>query len=213
MALLHIRQISPTTYLGFWEISEEIPYLRGMLQTLTQNQLVLPEFTSQTRQQQWLSSRILVYTLLQEFTPDFLPLSTNPAGKPVFPAEAYQVSITHSHQLVGVILSSQDKVGIDIEFISPKVLRVADKFLAQAEKEAANGELTKILIYWSAKETLYKLYSKKQLIFKEHLLLHPFSLQKVGTLTALVKTPEAEDTYTVFYETLNTYILTYCTGA
>jgi 4'-phosphopantetheinyl transferase len=214
MALLNIRQINQATYLGFWEITEDTTLLRDTLRELTQNQLELPEFASLTRQKQWLSSRILVYTLLQQFTPDFIPLSSNPEGKPIFPDEVYQVSITHSHQLVGVILSGQFKVGIDIEFISPKVLRVADKFMALPEKEAAAGDLIKILIYWSAKETLYKLYSKKKLIFKDHLRINPFTLQKagIGTVNALVKTPETENTYIVYYETLNQYILTYCAG-
>ncbi|GEO06438.1 siderophore biosynthesis protein [Adhaeribacter aerolatus] len=210
MALLNIREINPATYLGFWEISETAESLRNALQDLTSCQLVIPEFASASRQKQWLSSRILVYTLLQNFTAAYFPLQTSAAGKPIFPEEKYQVSITHSHTLVGVILAKGHKVGIDIEIISPKVMRVVDKFMCGPEIEDAGGNLEKTLVYWSAKETLYKLYSKKKLIFKDHLLVEPFALHNTGALTTLVKTPGTENTFTVYYEHLNGYILTYC---
>src|SRR5688500_18402420 len=125
MALLEIREINPVTYIGFWEIAEPQEILQAQLQAATGNQLPVPGFTSVTRQSQWLSSRLLAYTLLAKFTGAFIPLHTNSNGKPVFADEKYQISITHSRQLVAVILSEQKKVGIDIEIISPKVLRVA----------------------------------------------------------------------------------------
>jgi 4'-phosphopantetheinyl transferase len=210
MALLNIREINPTTYLGFWEITEPPETLQELLQAATGNQLTIPSFASTTRQRQWLSSRILAYTLLQKFTDAFIPLHTNNNGKPVFDNDSYLISITHSRQLVAVILSEQNKVGIDIEIISPKVLRVTDKFMSLAERIDAAGDIEKTLIYWSAKETLYKLYSKKQLIFKEHILIEPFELKRPGTLTTLIKTPDSEETYPVHYEKMSGYILTYC---
>ena len=210
MALLEIREINPVTYIGFWEITETREILQALLQAATGNQLPVPGFTSVTRQSQWLSSRLLAYTLLAKFTDAFIPLHTNSNGKPVFANDNYQISITHSRQLVAVILSEQKKVGIDIEIISPKVLRVADKFMAPTESTDAAGHIEKTLIYWSAKETLYKLYSKRQLIFKEHILIEPFRQKQPGTLNTRITTSDSEETYQVYYEKMNGYILTYC---
>ncbi|KAA5548706.1 4'-phosphopantetheinyl transferase family protein [Adhaeribacter rhizoryzae] len=212
MALLNIREINPTTCIGFWEISETPECLRENLLNLTSNNLFIPEFASVTRQTQWLSSRILAYTLLRKFTNNFISLENNDYGKPGFEDEAYQISITHSHRHVAVILSVEYKVGIDIEIISPKVLRVADKFMNSTESNDAAGDLHKTLVYWSAKETLYKLYSKKQLIFKDNILIAPFALQPAGTLNTRIKTSDAEKAYTVHYEKPEEYILTYCVG-
>jgi len=212
MALLNIREINPATCIGFWEITETPESLREILQNLTGANLFVPEFASVTRQTQWLSSRILAYTLLRQFTDNFILLEKDNYGKPGFKDEAYQISITHSHQHVAVILSATYKVGIDIEIISPKVLRVADKFMNNTESHDAAGDLHKTLVYWSAKETLYKLYSKKQLIFKDNILIAPFAIQPAGILNTRIKTLDTEKAYTVHYEKPEEYILTYCVG-
>ncbi|MDB5262531.1 MAG: 4-phosphopantetheinyl transferase [Adhaeribacter sp.] len=209
MALLEIREINPATYLGFWEITEPQETLQHLLQTAAGNCLTVPAFTSATRQRQWLSSRLLAYTLLQKFTDIPVALQSTSNGKPVFANDAYQVSLTHSRELAGAIISKHHKVGIDIEIISPKVLRVADKFMTPTESADAGGEVEKTLIYWSAKETLYKLYSKRQLTFKEHIQIAPFCQAQPGTLNTCIKTPEFTADYQVYYEKMNDYILTY----
>jgi len=38
------------------------------------------------------------------------------------------------------------------------------------------NQIAEMTLIWSAKETLYKLYNKKELDFKKHLLIEPFSL-------------------------------------
>jgi 4'-phosphopantetheinyl transferase EntD len=210
MGLLEIREINPATYSGFWEMTEPLETLQELIQATAGTQLTIPCFTSAVRQRQWLSSRILAYKLLQKFTSTCIPLHTNSYGKPVFADDVYQISITHSRQLVAVILSKQNKVGIDIEFISPKVLRVANKFMAPAESKDAAGEIEKTLIYWSAKETLYKLYSKRQLIFKDNIQIEPFRQEQPGTLNTRIIISDFTAAYQVYYEKMNDYILTYC---
>jgi 4'-phosphopantetheinyl transferase EntD len=38
------------------------------------------------------------------------------------------------------------------------------------------AQIAEMTLIWSAKETLYKLYNKKELDFKKHLIIEPFSL-------------------------------------
>ena len=106
--------------------------------------------------------------------------------------------------------SVADVVGIDIEAIHPKVLRVKDKFLAAAEQQAAGEDLTKTLIYWCTKETLYKLYGRKHILFKEHLKVQPFNGQHPGILQASIQLPDFQKDYRIHYEVGTDFILTYC---
>lgn len=210
MPLRQIREICPHVYLGFWEISEEPEELHLQLKILTQdNQTDIPIFTSEVRQRQWLASRVLVYTLLQRLSSEQIVFQTNAAGKPIFPESSFRVSISHCQNLAAVILSDAYEVGIDIEIISPKVMRVRNKFMTDTEKNDAAEDVEKTLIYWSGKETLYKLYSKRQLIFKDNLFIKPFSKARAGTVAAQITAPDIHKNYILHYEVLDQHILTY----
>ena len=78
------------------------------------------------------------------------------------------------------------------------------------EITAAADNLQKIIIYWCTKETLYKLYGRKQLLLKEHLGVKPFVLEDKGTLEASIITPAFNKNYLVYYEKREDYIFTYC---
>jgi phosphopantetheinyl transferase len=210
MPLLSIRNINPDTLLGSWDLQEPAEVLQKHLQALAPRQLAIPAFSSHSRQQQWLGGRLLAYTLLQQWMRPCPLLVAVAGGKPFFDLPGLHLSISHTRQQVAVILSRACPVGIDLETIHPKVLRVKDKFLTIPEQEAAGSDLNKTLIYWCTKESLYKLYGRRQILFKEHLQVKPFVLQAPGTLEAQIHTPEFRQDYMVHYEVGTDFILTYC---
>ncbi len=77
------------------------------------------------------------------------------------------VSITHSFEFCGLIISEKTPVGIDIEKQREKIIRVASKFTSvENYQNLSNSDLIKKLtIVWGAKESLYKIYGRKQLSF------------------------------------------------
>lgn len=83
-----------------------------------------------------------------------------------------EISISHANNVAGIAISKVFPVGFDIEPISDKAVRVAHKFLSEREKEIfdINSDFEMSAI-WSAKETLYKLAGRKEIIFKSDLLL------------------------------------------
>ncbi|MBC5773881.1 4'-phosphopantetheinyl transferase superfamily protein [Pontibacter sp. KCTC 32443] len=208
MPLLYSRQLNEHTILGAWSITERTDELLLALPAGITLDMML-EQAHPRRQKEWLASRVLVYSLLQQFTSDTPVLQRNAHGKPVFEQAPYFVSISHSPGLAAVILSDKFEVGIDVELLSEKALRVADKFLSEAEKEYTCGEADKTCLYWSAKETLYKMYSQRQLIFKENLLLQP-SPETENLLLGCVQTDKFSKLYQVQHEVLQQHILTYC---
>jgi len=207
MPLLLSRQLSPDTLLGIWQLQEPEAALYAALPAYADVSAIAGNLHPK-RRQEWLASRVLVYQLLQHFTSAPLVLARNEAGKPFFPDRPLHVSITHSPHLAAVILSDRHKVGIDIEYITPKALRVGDKFLTEAEKQHTASDETTACLYWSAKETLYKLYSRKRLVWKENLLLTP--APEPNMLLGRVQTENFSKLYQIQHDILHNHVLTYC---
>ncbi len=209
MPITEIRKLNDQTFKGFWLLTENLPELLAQLKTLRPAQEI-PVYKSEMRQKEWLASRILAYELLAKFTTEKFVLCSNAHGKPYFPETSFHISISQSAELVGVVLSASHEVGIDIEKVKGKALKLAFKFLNDKELTYVANDETKACLYWSAKETLFKMYSRKQLLFKENLKLGPVTAPEKGSLTGQVITENFDQTYTVHYETLPGFILTYC---
>ncbi|HWB65070.1 MAG TPA: 4'-phosphopantetheinyl transferase superfamily protein, partial [Chitinophagales bacterium] len=86
------------------------------------------------------------------------------------------------------MLSQGNFVGLDIENINPKIEKIAHKFLTPGEIEAIpeHEKIEKLILMWSAKEALYKLYSMRGIEFKTQLLLSPFSIAQSGSIAAQI---------------------------
>lgn len=94
----------------------------------------------------------------------YLPkISHDENGKPLI-SGGKNISISHTRGYAAVIVSDKYNVAVDIEFISDRVCRVADRFLR--DDENADSVVMKI-ISWCAKETLYKLHSSDKLGFHD----------------------------------------------
>jgi phosphopantetheine--protein transferase-like protein len=92
--------------------------------------------------------------------------------KPHFTEGNYYLSLSHTNKYVASIVHPEKLVGVDIEKISNKALKVASKFLSKEEYKLLSKQADKELyatICWAAKEALYKLYGKKSLIFAKQL--------------------------------------------
>lgn len=89
------------------------------------------------------------------------------------------ISITHSNQFTGIIVSDAEEVGIDIEMQREKILRIAHKFTPIEEyRTIANTDalIRKLTIVWGCKESLYKIYAEPGLSFLQHISIKDFSL-------------------------------------
>jgi 4'-phosphopantetheinyl transferase EntD len=65
-------------------------------------------------------------------------------------------------------------VGIDVERVAEKLVRIAPKFLSESEKQHGQTDLKRLCTYWCAKEALYKLHGTRQLSFKDEINIHAF---------------------------------------
>jgi phosphopantetheinyl transferase len=96
-------------------------------------------------------------------------------GKPYIADSDHFISFSHSHGMSAAITSTK-VVGIDIQYIVPKITRIAPRFVAkhendQIEQHHSSFHLDLYHIIWGAKESLYKAYGKRSLDFKTDMSL------------------------------------------
>lgn len=110
--------------------------------------------------------------LSRQLAGDFNSIYYDEFKKPHFSEGNYFLSLSHTNKYVASIVHSDKRVGVDIEKISNKALKVASKFLSPEEYKTLSKQIDKELyatIYWAAKEALYKLHGKKSLIFAKQI--------------------------------------------
>ena len=147
--------------------------------------------------------------LLEKLFNKVVELSYNKEGKPEIQKENCHISISHSHDKLVIMCNPQSPTGVDIELIRDKVLKIKDKFLSQVELKEAADNVDKLIIYWAAKEALYKLHSFKEVEFIKHLFIHPFELKTQGRLVGEIRLESFNKKLRLHYEKLEDYMLVY----
>ncbi len=130
-------------------------------------------------------------------------------GKPFLTNNSKHISISHSHDKLAIIVNEKESTGIDIELIRDKVLKIKHKFLSESELVDANDNIEKLLIYWAAKETLYKIYGLKEVDFIEHLFVKPFTKHNLGTIIGEINLSNFTESFHLNYQILDDYVLVY----
>jgi 4'-phosphopantetheinyl transferase len=135
------------------------------------------KFKNPSRKSEWIASRLISYFLLGRA----IEIEYNNDGKPAIVDHHWTISISHTKGMVVVILA-KNLAGIDIEYISERVIKIEDRFLSKAEKEKLPEEnrLLAVLLNWSAKETIYKIIGEKGVDFKKDIFIRPFIPEQEG---------------------------------
>ncbi len=115
------------------------------------------------------AERVVKEQVLTEVLGEEYELHYSPEGKPLL-RDRY-ISISHSKTHLCVALSRTQEVGIDIEEIQPRLLRVKDRFLSPIEREEIGDNLPLLAICWSAKEAIYKIAGTEAGAIGEHIHL------------------------------------------
>jgi phosphopantetheinyl transferase len=179
--------------LGLWEITEEHSFFE---QAIPYRAIA----SNPGQQLQQLASRMVLNVLQPSFPFDQIQL--NPAGKPSLPEGMPQFSISHTKGFAAGIISAEAQVGIDIESISPRVLKIEKKFLNPHEFAllARFSEQDRIVfasLFWSIKETVYKCWGNGGVDFSEQIRIQSFALQDHGT--AAIQFGQSTAVHTVHY--------------
>lgn len=148
------------------------------------------------RKIEWLGTRILLKNILGIYT----SIQYDDKGTP-FINNGKNISITHTGNYVGIILSRNKNVGIDTEFISERILRTAHKFIPEniLTNLIKEKNTEKIYLHWCCKETLFKIKGGGGYDFKEDFIINPFNIEKHGEIISEVIKNQAEQ-YKLLYK-------------
>ena len=174
MPLFYQHNINPGTKLGIWHIQEPEPFF---LQKVPLKKDVSHPF----KRVQHLAGRWLLPLLFDDFPLEEVLIADT--RKPFLESERYHFSISHCGRFAAAIVSSTNRVGVDIESIKPRIRGLSHKFMGADEEELLGDGLSDewLTLVWSAKESLFKWYGRGELDFKKHMHL----AGKIGIAPAL----------------------------
>ena len=174
-----------------WKITEELEELQMLGRDIN-----TPFHTTEKRKKEHLASRLL----LQEINPNTL-ITYNEFGAPSMNNDKH-LSISHSKDLVAIIISEQ-QVGMDIEEVSEKALRLSSKFVS--EKNLKNLTKEKATLIWCLKEATYKWHQKGGVDFIKDIIIPEFSAKEKGEIAIQFKNKELN----LNYQKINNHYLVY----
>ena len=208
MSLLFTKNL-PNARLGIWEITESTDELYRQARLTPSEHDFYKHLKSPLRQKHWLSYRLILPHLIEKEAVS--GIAYDEFGKPYLENGAGQISVAHSGKYATLIISKTNRVGIDIEAIQPKIVKLTHKFLTKEEMEYkfASGAIESLCVIWCAKEALYKLQGGRGLVFSEHIHINHLTFTGNGHLTGYVIREHKRSQYHLFYESLDDYIMVY----
>src|SRR6202171_2919336 len=167
MPLFYQHNINEFTRLAIWHITEdEVFFLRGVP--------LKRDVSHAQKRLQHLAGRYLLTELFHDFPLEEIMIADT--RKPYLEDEKYHFSISHFGHYAAAIVSSSNRVGIDVEKTSPTIEKIRNKFLSEQESaiafegiEKSGHRLRQLTLLWSAKESIFKWYSLGNVNFKEHI--------------------------------------------
>ena len=178
MPLVSIENITSDVRLATWKATESATDLYARYPMLTPLRPVFSQlYKSESRHKEALIEHILLFLLYNRPTvsdtkaelalhtatienqQEAILLNHHDDGSPYL-SNGHYISISHTKELVTVIVSTHHAVAIDVEYQSDRVARIAPKLLRPDETASS---ILHLLLHWCAKETLYKLLSAQHL--------------------------------------------------
>lgn len=207
---LFIQHIEPSYKWGIWKMDETLDELLDMLPQQETYRQSMQRFSAEHRRLEWLSVRVLLFTLLGEEK----EIAYHSSGKPYLADNTASISISHTRGYVSVIIGEPGKeVGIDIEQYGERVHKVAHKYMRADEIVSSyqGTDTWSLLLHWSAKEVMFKCMNTPEVDFREHLHIFPFAVSEKGDFSAEeYRTPE-QRTFHIHYILHQDFVLTWQT--
>ncbi len=197
--------------LAVWEINEPIGILHSMVKLNFNEQNLFCEIRNENRAKQWLVSRIILDHISGNKE---LSIIYEESGRPLIKDEHFHISISHTSRFVAVILSKNLKVGIDIEGVHDRILKIRSKFVSSEENiflKEDNSLVENLILIWSAKEALFKMDGKGNMDFRKNISIKPFNLQETGLITGAISKDKLVHDFSLSYQKIKDHIMVFVT--
>jgi phosphopantetheinyl transferase len=194
--LFYQQNINETTKLAIWKIEETEAFF--LAEVPLKREIVHPQ-----KRLQHLAGRYLLPFLFPDFP--YKEIEIADTRKPFLPDEQYHFSISHCGNYAAAFVSSDKRVGVDVELITPRVERIKYKFLHADEVRFVNSQSTRqqlnlLTLLWCAKEAIYKWYGLGEVDFSEMMRTFPFQLNAAGEIEAVFMKGSFKKKITLHYK-------------
>ena len=215
MPLLDIERIDEYTQLGTWQF-DACTHIENVCP---------PEVCNNTRTMcnNRQKETAAVYALLNEMLGrGGWIIDHEDSGRPILRQSDMEIGISHTKNYASIILSKRNRVAVDIEYISDRICKIEDKFMRGDEqaysrklmqqiaitKDSNTNKACILLLFWCAKETMYKYYSD------EHLALQDIKIEQITSNgidngNIICQNTLSGETKTLVYKVNNCTVLTY----
>jgi 4'-phosphopantetheinyl transferase len=166
-----IEHVRPNTNCAWalWKIEESSDELLQHLSLMPDEFFELESLKSEIRRVEFLTNRVLTRFILESFSLNYPGVYKDEFNKPHLQNDLGFVSFSHTTHYAAVIFSTISPVGIDVEMNDERAYRIRKKFLDETELISFGDKPENAVIAWSLKESLYKIWGRKQLDFRENL--------------------------------------------
>jgi len=202
MACITEHYLNDHTLVGVWKIEEDLDTLLSMVDMDQTDKKRYKTFRSTSRKLEFLSVR----ALLSELLGPNARIVYNKNNKPFIKDGSHYISITHSNKLTAIMLSTCEKIGIDLEYMSSNISAISFKFINKKEKVTRSRDKKRYHLYlhWCAKEALYKICDKEGINIKKNITIYPFEIADSGDIKGKVHSDHINE---VFDLQLHDYLL------
>ena len=187
MAIFFQQDVNGDTRLGVWKIEEGEDFFLEKVPLHRQ-------ITHPHKRLQHLAGRYLLQHLYPDFPIRLIQIADT--RKPFLQNEAYHFSISHCGDYAAAIVSTVNRVGVDIELITEKIARIEHKFVSEEERSVVHrpwsaddrqpvlncspaDHVRKLGLLWSSKEAVFKWYGWGEVDFRRH--IHIRTVVPAGT--------------------------------
>lgn len=205
MGCITKHYLNEFSILGVWKIEEDLDTLMNLVVLDNDEKKKYKGFSSNSRKLEFLSVRALLSELIGKDT----KIVYNKNNKPFLKDGSRFISISHSHKLTAILLSTNEKVGIDLEYMRTNIAAIAFKFLNRKEKVTKEYDDHKyhLYIHWCAKEALYKICDKEGISIQKNITIEPFMVKESGEIKGKVHTDRINESFDLYYSKYDNYAI------
>lgn len=207
MPLHKVIYLENNTKLYLWKITEDFDTLFKEVQLKPATLVRLKSMKSVSHQKGFLAVRMLLqhndYNDFDLYYDEFGKPHIKPQGCSIKDVE---VSISHSNDFSAIVISEQ-KVGLDVEQIKGKTLKIASRFMDVSHLENLSEEekIKKATVIWGIKESIFKIKNETGISFQEHIFEDNFSFEDKKA-TATLKFDNTEENFKIQFDSVEDYI-------
>jgi phosphopantetheinyl transferase len=194
-------KIKPNTNLYLWKITESYDWFCENVKLKEISFLRLESMKSESHRKGFLAVRML----LQEIGYSDYDLFYDDFGKPHL-QDGKHISISHSNDFSAVVISNEI-LGLDIEQLKEKTLKIAPRFMQIHHLEGLSFEekLKKSTVIWGIKEAIFKIKNEKGISFPEHIFEKPFDLNDKKAI-GILQFNGKEEFFNAHFDQIENYI-------